>query len=290
MRANLVALILAATPVAAEPGLQQISNFVWDRPEDYFGGWSAIEVLDSGNAFIAIGDNAQVFRGNFVRENDRISDVVWAPVGALTDIDGISFFRRKIEHIGDSEGMAALPEGRFAVSFERFPRIILYDGKNAISRIELPQEANTLQENRGVEALAVDGRGRLIAIPESIPKGASGFPIWRQTPSGWETVGHISRSLGFRPVGADIGPDGTLYVLERAFRLVGFQSRIRTFIPDDLDPTGITIWTAPLRAFDNLEGLSVWTDAAGTLRFTMISDDNHLAVQETQIVEFRLTE
>jgi hypothetical protein len=49
------------------------------------------------------------------------------------------------------------------------------------------------------------------------------------------------------------------------------------------------IWTTPLRAFDNLEGLSVWEDGDGRLRFTMIPDDNNLDIQQTQIVEFRLT-
>lgn len=49
------------------------------------------------------------------------------------------------------------------------------------------------------------------------------------------------------------------------------------------------IWTTPLRAFDNLEGWSVWEDGDGRLRFTMISDDNNLDIQQTQIVEFRLT-
>ena len=38
---------------------------------------------------------------------------------------------------------------------------------------------------------------------------------------------------------------------------------------------------------DNLEGLTVWKDAAG-LRATMISDDNFRFFQQTQIVDYRL--
>ncbi|MBT8458209.1 MAG: esterase-like activity of phytase family protein [Boseongicola sp.] len=289
MRASFVALVLAATPLAAEPQLEHLSTFVWDRPEDYFGGWSAIEVLDDGNAFIAIGDNAQIYKGKFARQDDTIFDVVWAPVGALKDTNGEAFFAKQIDHIGDSEGIAAFPDGHFAVSFERFPRIILYDDIGAIDRIDLPREASSLHENGGVEALAVDSAGRLIAIPETVPKGAPGFPVWRETGNSWDTIGHLSRSQGFRPVGADIGPDGRLYILERAFHIIGFQNRIRVVLPDNIDPMGELIWTSSLRAFDNLEGLSVWTDSAGLIRLTMISDDNNLAIQETQIVEFRLT-
>ena len=290
MRASLVALILAAAPAAADPGLQQTSMFVWERPEPYFGGWSAIEVIEGGAAFIAIGDNAQSYRGRFEREGDRIMGVSREPIGALTDTDGVAFLRKSGEYISDSEGLTTLPDGRIAVSFERSSRILVYDGDGSPTRIDLPRDVNALARNEGVEALALDLAGRLIAIPEAVPRHAPGFPVWRQTDTGWDTIGHIKKSRGFRPVGADVGPDGRLYILERAFHLIGFRSRIRVFLPDGFDPGGDVIWTTPLRAFDNLEGLSVWEDGDGRLRFTMISDDNNLDIQETQIVEFRLTD
>ncbi len=290
MRASFVALILAATPVASEPVLEQLSVYVWERPERYFGGWSAIEVAKGGMTFTAIGDNAQSYYGTFQRDGDRITGVSRGPVGALTDIDGVAFFRKGTEELNDSEGLAVFPDGRFAVSFERTSRIIVYDEDALPVRIELPREVNGLAENGGVEALAIDGEGRLIAIPETVPKDAPGFPVWRQDGNGWETVGHLKRTQGFRPVGADVGPDGRLYVLERAFRLIGFQSRIRAFDLDAFAPEGALLWVASMLAFDNLEGLSVWEDAGGALRFTMISDDNYLSVQRTEIVEFRLTQ
>ena len=290
MRASFVALILAATPVASEPVLEQLSVYVWERPERYFGGWSAIEVAKGGMTFTAIGDNAQSYYGTFQRDGDRITGVSRGPVGALTDIDGVAFFRKGTEELNDSEGLAVFPDGRFAVSFERTSRIIVYDEDALPVRIELPREVNGLAENGGVEALAIDGEGRLIAIPETVPKDAPGFPVWRQDGNGWETVGHLKRTQGFRPVGADVGPDGRLYVLERAFRLIGFQSRIRAFDLDAFAPVGALLWVDSLLAFDNLEGLSVWEDAGGALRFTMISDDNYLSVQRTEIVEFRLTQ
>lgn len=211
-------------------------------------------------------------------------------VGALTDTDGAAFFRKSGENISDGEGLTTLRDGRFAVFFERSSKILIYGDNSNPTRIDLPPNVNALTENRGVEALALDLEGRLIAIPEPVPKQAPGVPVWRQTENGWDIIGHINRSLGFQPVGADIGPGGRLYVLERAFPLVGFQSQIRAFLPNGFDPEGDVIWTTPLRAFDNLEGLSVWEDGDGPLRFTMISDDNNLDIQETQFVEFRLTD
>jgi hypothetical protein len=40
--------------------------------------------------------------------------------------------------------------------------------------------------------------------------------------------------------------------------------------------------------FDNLEGISVWRDATGAIRVTMVSDDNFMFFQQTQLVEFSL--
>jgi len=39
---------------------------------------------------------------------------------------------------------------------------------------------------------------------------------------------------------------------------------------------------------DNLEGVSVWRDADGALRATLVSDDNFRFLQQTEIVEYLL--
>ena len=86
-----------------------------------------------------------------------------------------------------------------------------------------------------------------------------------------------------------IGPDGKLYVLERDFRgLRGFASRVRRYAMED-DKIGPPehILTTSLMQFDNLEGIAVWADGQG-IRITMISDDNFLFVQRTELVEYRV--
>lgn len=287
MRLALVALILAATPAAAAPTLTFLGTFVWERPEPYFGGWSAIEVLAGGESFVAIGDNGQVHRGRFERSGDMIVGIPRSVIGALADTDGVPFFRKNDGTPTDSEGLALLDGGRMAVSYERRHRVRIHDS-NGRTREVMPLPGD-MAENRGVEALAADAQERLIAIPEGVPRGAPGFPVWRHENGEWRTLFHITPLGGFRPVGADLGPDGALYVLERAFRGFGFQSRVRRFDLAASSAAGQVLWTSRAGVFDNLEGLSVWVDAAGRTRLTMISDDNHFSLQETQVVEFVLT-
>ena len=98
----------------------------------------------------------------------------------------------------------------------------------------------------------------------------------------------VTRPDAFVPVGADIGPDGLFYLLERDFTGIGFRSRVRRF-----DMTGgqaETLFQTGTNTYDNLEGLSVWRDATGAIRLTMVSDDNFKFFQQTQIVEYRVTD
>ena len=91
-------------------------------------------------------------------------------------------------------------------------------------------------------------------------------------------------------VGADFDDKGQLYLLERAVSPLGFRSRIRRF---DLNAPALgetQLMTSSPGRFDNLEALSVWRDPEGNTRLTLISDDNFLPIQRTQIVEYLLTE
>ena len=271
----------------AEPRLDHLSTFVWDRPEPYFGGWSGIDVSSDGTAFFAIGDGAQTYEGTLERTDGKITGLVQRPIGALVDVDGVRIHQKKNPQLGDSEGLSTLGAG-YAISFERDHRIVLYGLSELPVRIDLPKEVSAGAINRGIEALATDLEGRLVAIPEALPNGTRAFPIWRQNGEGWDVVYELAKEQGFAPVGADFSDDGRLFVLERAFRGIGFQNRLR--VVSLTERTDQVIWTSYLREFDNLEGMTVWTDPQGQLRVIMISDDNYRWFQRTEIVEFRLTE
>jgi hypothetical protein len=90
-------------------------------------------------------------------------------------------------------------------------------------------------------------------------------------------------------VDADFGPDGRFYLLERDLTLLGFRSRLRRW---DITAEGpgneVTLFQTAAGTHDNLEGLSIWRDSTGGLRATMISDDNFLPLQRTELVEYAL--
>ena len=92
--------------------------------------------------------------------------------------------------------------------------------------------------------------------------------------------------------GADIGPDGALYLLERRITLAGFMSRVRRFslsAPQLETPIeGTVVYQSSPGKHGNLEGLSVWLDRSQNLRLLMIADDNQMIFQRGEIVEVTL--
>ena len=123
--------------------------------------------------------------------------------------------------------------------------------------------------------------------------GSGPVPVYRHDGTGWEIYARLpDRADGFQPVGADIGPDGHLYVLERrVVDRLGFASRVWRYALTD---TGLSdealLIVSGLGTHDNLEGLAAWRDATGRIRLTMMSDDNFGRWQNTELVEYVVPE
>jgi len=146
--------------------------------------------------------------------------------------------------------------------------------------------------NAGLEALAIDSAGMLYTLPERSGAPTRPFPLYRFDGVRWSIPWRLPRRGRYLAVGADFGPDGRFYLLERDFNgLLGFSSRVRRFT---LGPEGAlteeTLLTTRNLRHGNLEGLSVWRDGAGEIRLTMVADDNFSFFQQTEIVEYRITE
>lgn len=277
--------LVSMTPSVSLAEARHLQSYVWTIDNSAFGGISAIDITDDGTSFVAIGDRGRWIKGTFIREGGRITGIDATTPRKLKSTNGRPVDRVQDGH--DAEGLAIAPDGTTYVSFELLHRILRYDDLSTAATAELPApDLAPNQWNAGMEALALDSDGRLLALQERSGRARRATPVHRSSADGWQTAFHLPRIDAFVPVGADLGPDGWLYVLERDFAGAGFRSRVRRIRLDGTDPE-VVFQTGPL-TFDNLEGIAVWRDDTGAIRLTMVSDDNFMSFQETQIVEYRL--
>ncbi len=278
----LAAVLLAAPLQAAD----YLGSFHWTYPKPYFGGWSGIDISEDGEDFVAIGDSGQITRGVIEREGDAITGLAFPYVGRLKTLRG--------EETGptyafDAEGLAVAPDGEIYVAFERWVRVWRYaDWTATPDRVARHEDFSHMRLNGALEALAIAPDGALYALPESQLSRLKGRNVYRLTDGAWEVFDVLSPTGSFVPVGADIGPDGFFYLLERNWiPLLGFRTRVRRFAlaENGLRREEILLQTR-FRVHDNLEGISVWRDENDRLRLTMVSDDNFSRFQRTEIVEY----
>ena len=283
-----LAFLLWAGPAAAVQ-VEHVGTFVWRVPGDPdFGGFSGLEVSQDGSRYWALSDRAVLRWGSIERdEAGRIRAMTTAGQARLKDGKGRPL---KPGYKGDSEGLAVAEDGTIFVSFEGLNRVDRYDDPDSpATRLPIPSGFRDWPVNAGLEALAITDDGTLLTLPERSGAHDRPFPIWRLRDGVWDQPWSLPRTDRWLPVGADIGPDGRFYLLERDFLgILGFANRVRRFIltEDGLQDAELLLQSAPLQ-YDNLEGIAVWEDAQG-LRLTLISDDNFLLLQRTELVEYRV--
>ncbi len=262
---------------------QLLGTHVWRADPDWFGGLSAVQITDGGTALWALSDKGRLLRAALTRDGDQITGAQITGQWRLKNSSG----QVLAPGTTDSEGLALGADGTLFVSFEGAHRVAAYASPTSRAQV-LTQLAqfDGLELNKSLEALAIDAQGRLYAVPE-INDGP--IPVYRRDGAGWTVAFALPPSRGFLPVGADIGPDGRLYLLERGFSPLGFRTQLRRFDLSDQGATDqVTLIRTAFGTHDNLEGVSIWRDDQGALRATLIADDNFLSLQQTQLVEYRL--
>lgn len=285
------ALSVAMGSFAQSPGgATLVGEYRWVSDDALFGGFSGLKVSADGGAFTTVSDGGIVGSGAFERaESGEITGVSGYEFGPLRTSKGVPTEGRT----SDAEGLAIRDDGALVVSFEGYHRIMVYSTPDASAEWHKHNhEFDNFQNNSGLEALAYDGDGVLYAIPERSGVLTRPFPVYRFKNDEWDQPFGIPRLPPYLVVGADFGPDGKFYVLERHLSgIFGFRTRVRRFeISGDSISAGEVLLETSAGKHDNLEGISIWRDSAGDIRVTMISDDNFRAFQRTEFVEYRLTE
>jgi hypothetical protein len=266
-----LALILYCTGAVAEP-LTYLRTIPLASELPGFGGLSAIEMDPPGAVATVLSDRGAAFLITIDRGAGRYD---------------IAPSQQPQPH-RDSEGLA-LSDDQMFYSYEGPAEVWGAD------RTRLPDHADfgTYPLNGSLEALAASPDGTLYTLPERVGgmgDGGTAFPVYRFANTVWEVIGALPRRGPFLPAGADIGPDGLLYILERALTPLGFRSRIRRLDPANPMAPAQTLLTTRAGLHDNLEGLTLWRSANGATCLSMVSDNNFLGVQRTELVEYALTE
>ena len=265
-----------------------LDAFDWTMDAPHFGGFSGIEVAKNGRDIIVLSDRGAYTTGQISRDTvGRIVSISIKPVTPLRGVDG----KPLRPGLSDSEGIALAADGSVYVSFEGQARVQRYSKLGGPAKdLPSPRDFKAMQANSALEALAIDAEGTLYTLPERSGALDKPFPVYRFKAGKWDKRLQIPREGGYLAVGADFGPDGKFYLLERDFRgFSGFSSRLRRFAlgANGFDNGEILLQT-PVGLYDNLEGVSIWRDATGHLTATMISDDNFNFFLRTQIVEYQL--
>lgn len=253
------------------------------------GGFSGLSLDETGKRFLTITDQGTFFSGRLERKNGAIEKIILERRRPLLSPQGKTLTKPQ----RDSEGLAVRADGRIYVSFEGIARVWTYrDVASEAAWIPRHAHFKKLPLNGALEALAIAPDGSLFSLVEGTSRYRKPHPVYRYGPQGWKIFSTIERRGRFLPVGADFGPDGKFYLLERNFGpLSGFQTRIRRFdvVGDQFEAEEVVLESA-FGEHGNLEGLSVWRDEWGQIRLTMIADNNFKFFLKSEIVEYSLKE
>jgi len=294
------AVEVVATPVqfGAETvgALRFRGGLALSSPDDAFGGLSGLEVLEDGLLF-AVSDNGDWFEAQLLFDDaGALVGIANVRTAYMRDESGALFADK--QH-GDSEGLAQLPDGRMAVSFEQTQTIRIYDmnrdGPFGAARPgPVLAEVRRLPENIGLEAITATADGALLIGAEGGERATT--PLWIAPLDGHgpapPRIGY-PLSGGFSLTALDRTPDGGFIALERFYApVVGPRARITYFPPESLDATTAVLPNVrelarldrPL-ALDNFEGIAA-VRVGDVTRIYIVSDDNFSARQRTLLLAF----
>lgn len=260
-----------------------------------FGGLSGLYV--DGDRLLAVSDQGEWFAARLLLGDD--GDLVGLADPRLAFMHGDDGQPLEKKQQADAEDLTRLPDGRFAVSFERIHAVRIYDlarrGPLAPPDRTMPLGGvQHLEDNDSIEAISAFGDKLLIGAEGVRDHGS---PFWITTPDAVrpEPAGRVSTEDGFGLVALDRLPDGNFLAMERFFApLIGPRIYIGELRASDLEatPPKWTISTvadlAPPVALDNFEGLAITRGPDGHVRIYIVSDDNFSNKQRTLLYAFDL--
>ena len=268
-----------------------------------FGGLSDLIVSSDGTRILAISDMAYWLKA-------RLTYDTQGNLAGMTDAEMASMLNEAgapmVEKEGDAEGLTAVtprePWGTVLVSFERNVRVWRYDlshGLNAKpANMPIGPWVAPLDNNKQLEAITLFHPDTLLAFAEEAPDGGdipAAFEAYPGDPAHMNTrLMTVAVHKPFAITSAATAPDGSVFMLERRFSLLGgLGMEIRHIPPDDFHPgariEGTVLATLGSEAnIDNMEGIAVRKGPRGETLLYVISDDNYNALERTVLMMFEV--
>lgn len=272
---------------AAALSLELRGTYHWQSSRAEFGGLSGLSLSRDGTQITTISDRGTIFIGDVTRADGQITDISITERHSLQDTDG----NPPALFLQNAEALARDAQGTLYVAYEGWARVWSYERPDALPKwLHVWDRFWDLIGNTGFEALAMDAKGDLYVISEMVTE--TGFPAFRYDGQIWSDSFSIPQQDAFRISGADFGPDGYLYLVERKFHWFWqFSTRIRRLKIDGPAITeDLVLLESPYGGLDNSEGIDVWQHPDGSTIITLLSDDNFSPLQSTLVTEFELVD
>jgi len=270
--------------------LRFMGGFALDSSDQRFGGLSGIVV--DGNRLTAVSDRGFWFRGLLnIGADGTFTGIEDGQLAPILSSKGEPLKIERGEH--DAEALTKWGTS-YAVAFERFHRIGLYDpaagdeGRPEYVR-DIPGIAKS-PANGGIETLVGLGDGRLLALTEEAESQTDDILGWIIDQERRDPIGYPKTR--WKPTDAAYHPQIGVLILERRFSaLTGFSARIRLVDPESITPGGVISGSIAARfagsiISDNFEGIAVSRAPDGRLLVWIVSDDNFSFFQQTLLLAF----
>jgi hypothetical protein len=282
-------ITLSDEAAAAELGpLRLEAAFALGSSDPRFGGLSGLWLAPDGTALIAASDRGTLWRARLDHHAD-------GGLAGFADWQALLPGHAPADPAGrDAEALA--PDGAGGL-------VIAFEGEHRLRRLPLAGLAGETRAlpalpglerpgNAGIEALALLPDGALLALAEGHRLASGDLAAWYVRDGRALPLGYAA-SDGFVPTGAD-QLDGTVYVVERRFSLLGgFVSRIVSVAAADARP-GARLMPRPLATLgpplvgENFEAIAARRAPDGRVLLYLAADDNFLPLQRTLILQLSL--
>lgn len=259
--------------------------FIWDAGFEDFGGYSGLIIDPNGTGFIAGSDRQHYVTGTLTRgASGRITaatDITRWPVRTSSSSDVTRFQ-------GDLEGLTRMADGRIGLAFENFARIQILDAPGEIPRgVHKWDVFEDIFGNELFEAIATLSDDTLLALFQRGDTPGQ-TPAYRYDGTDFTGPFPFPVTSGFDISGADLAPDGCLYILERHYGIfTGFQFQLIRMDADNWDAPRTLIYRSKPMQLGNAEGVSMWM-RGDQMMATIITDDGFPPFQPTRIIELPL--